>query len=93
MHRYAMLVAAASVMLVGAADAPRDWAATLRADAQAYHDQIAANHPGPVNRLDPEFIERNNAGLALALRRAASTRGYPGYLWAMRGCPSNGRDS
>ncbi len=85
MHRYAMLVAGASVMLVGAADAPRDWAATLRADAQAYHDQIAANHPGPVNRLDPEFTERNDAGLALALRRASSTRGYPGYLWAMRG--------
>jgi hypothetical protein len=63
MHRYAMLVAGASVMLVGAADAPRDWAATLRADAHAYHDQIAANHPGPVNRLDPEFTERNDAGL------------------------------
>lgn len=82
---YLMLVTVAAVVLTGAADVPRDWARTLRADAQAYHDQIAENHPGPVNRLDPGFAARNDAGLALALRRAAATRDYPGYLWAMRG--------
>jgi hypothetical protein len=80
-----VIVAAAAMLSTGAAEAPRDWAATLRADAQAFHDQVAANHPGPVNRLDPGFVARNDAGLALALRRAATTRGYPGYLWAMRG--------
>ena len=76
---------AAAVLLIGAADMPRDWAATLRTDARAYHDQIADNHPGPYNRLDPGFARRNDAGLALAVRRAAKTHDYPGYVWAMRG--------
>lgn len=75
---------AAAALLTGAADGPRDWAATLRADAKAYHDQIADNHPGPYNTLDPGFARRNDAGLALALRRSSLTHGYPGYLWAMR---------
>ncbi len=85
MRRNVMVLTGAAVALIGAADVPRDWAATLRADAQAYHDQIADNHPGLVNRLDPGFAARNDAGLTLALSRAASTRDYPGYLWAMRG--------
>jgi len=71
-------------LLAAAAEPPRDWAETLRADATAFHDAIAANHPGPVNRLDPGFARRNDAGLALALRRAATARDYPAYLWAMR---------
>ncbi|RZL85607.1 MAG: hypothetical protein EOP66_00940 [Sphingomonas sp.] len=75
----------AAALLIGATDVPRDWAATLRTDAQAYHDQIADNHPGPYNKLDPGFARRNDAGLDLALRRAATVRDYPGYLWAMRG--------
>jgi len=61
-----------------------DWAGALRNDARALHETIAINHPGPVNRLDPGFAERNDAGLALALGRAATVRDYPGYLWAMR---------
>lgn len=70
---------------MGSTAAPRDWAAALRADAQAYHDQIVDNHPGIYNKLDPGFIRRNDAGLALALRRAARVHDYGGYLWAMRG--------
>jgi hypothetical protein len=85
MRAYPMILTGAAVMLAGAADAPRDWAATLRIDAQAFHDRIAEDHPGPVNRLDPGFVARNDAGLALALRRVATARDYPGYLWAMRG--------
>lgn len=79
------LVAAALMATTAAADPPRDWQATLRADAQAFHDQITEDHPGPYNRLDPQFARRNDAGLALALRRASGVRDYPGYLWAMRG--------
>jgi hypothetical protein len=78
------LIALTIPLLAAAAEPPRDWSATLRADAIAFHDAIAANHPGPVNRLDPRFTERNDAGLALALRRAANARDYPAYLWAMR---------
>ncbi len=80
-----LLAIPAAVLLIGATNVPRDWAATLRMDAKAYHDQIADNHPGPYNKLDPGFARRNDAGLALALRRAATVRDYPGYLWAMRG--------
>lgn len=62
---------------------PRDWAATLRADARAFHDTVARDHPGPVNRLDPHFAARNDAALARALGRAARVRDYPGYYWAI----------
>ncbi len=79
------LTIAAMMAATAAADPPRDWQATLRSDAQAFHDQIAEDHPGPYNRHDPQFAQRNDAGLALALRRAAQVRDYPGYLWAMRG--------
>jgi len=82
---FSLLAIPTATLLIGATNVPRDWAATLRTDAQAYHDQIADNHPGPYNKLDPDFARRNDAGRALALRRAADVRNYPGYLWAMRG--------
>jgi len=78
----ALMAGAASI---AAADAPRDWQATLIADARSFHDQIALDHPGPYNRLDPAFARRNDAGLALALKRATRVRDYAGYLWTMRG--------
>ncbi len=65
--------------------APRDWTATLRGDAQAFHDRIAADHPGPYNRLDPGFTQRNDRAFAAVLARAAQVRDFSGYLWAMRG--------
>ena len=74
--------------LLASAQAPappdRDWAEALRADAQFMHDNIAANHPGPYNKLDPGFSERNDAGLARALERARSVTGYPGYYYALK---------
>lgn len=63
----------------------RDWAETLRADARAMHDDIAANHPGPVNDLDPDFAKRNDAALAQALERADKVQGLPGYLYTLKG--------
>jgi hypothetical protein len=78
------LVAAFSLLLLAAAPAERDWGATLRADAQAIHDHLAANHPGPVNREDPEFARRNDAQLRLALRRAETARSFAGYFFALR---------
>jgi hypothetical protein len=82
-HRFAF--ALMSLSLIAASPDARDWAATLRADAQALHDDIASNHPGPVNTLDPGFAKRNDAALALALKRAARVRDYPGYRFAMAG--------
>ena len=84
------LMLAAALAQTAPAATPRkappitDWAGTLRKDARAFHETIAANHPGPANRLDPDFARRNDAGLALVLSRAANVRDYPGYLWAMR---------
>ncbi|HVI97750.1 MAG TPA: S41 family peptidase [Sphingomonas sp.] len=70
--------------LAAFAQAPdRDWAQTLRTDAQAMHDDIAANHPGPVNALDPDFAKRNDTAFALALKRAAQVTDYPGYFYAL----------
>lgn len=66
-----------------AATVPRDWSATLRGDARAFHDDIAANHPGPVNRLDPDFFRRNDQALALALSRAPKVHDFAGYRSAM----------
>jgi len=63
----------------------RDWAETLRADARAMHDNIAANHPGPVNDLDPDFGRRNDAALAKAIERADKVRDLPGYFYALKG--------
>ncbi len=76
----------AALLAQAAATAPaRDWAATLRGDAHAFHDRIAVDHPGPYNRLDPGFARRNDAGLRLALARAAKVTDFAGYQWAMRG--------
>jgi hypothetical protein len=83
--RQRRLLILASTVAIGAAELPRDWSATLRSDAQAFHDQIAEDHPGPYNRLDPTFARRNDHGLAQTLQRAERVRDYPGYLWAMRG--------
>lgn len=64
--------------------AERDWAAALRGDAQALHDDIAANHPGPVNPEDPGFAARNDAQLARALERARDAHTYGDYFFALR---------
>jgi hypothetical protein len=74
-------------LLASAAQAPadRDWAATTRADAAAFHAQILADHPGPVNAADPGFSAREKAAYATLLDRAGRVRDFAGYLWAMRG--------
>jgi hypothetical protein len=64
--------------------AERDWSAALREDAQALHDDIAANHPGPLNPQDPGFAKRNRDQLSLALRRASGARSYADYFFALR---------
>lgn len=78
------MIALLAALAVAAAPAPRDWGAALRADAQALHDDVAVNHPGPVNRYDPGFARRNDAQLALALERAATARTYGDYFFALR---------
>lgn len=67
-----------------AAAATHDWGAALRTDAQALHDGIAANHPGPVNPADPGFEKRNDGQLQLALKRAKKAKTFEDYFFAMQ---------
>ena len=55
--RQLLLGSVVFVAVASAAQAPRerDWSKALAEDAQALHDDIAANHPGAVNTLDPGF--------------------------------------
>ncbi len=62
----------------------RDWGETLRIDAQALHDDIAANHPGQVDAANPDFAVNNVEQLALALKRAETAESYGDYYFAMR---------
>ena len=73
-----------SFLLIAAGPADGDWRNALRKDAEALHDLIEKNHPGPVNIHDPEFSERSDAALRLTLDRAERVDSYPGYVWAMR---------
>jgi hypothetical protein len=89
MIRYKTFLGALALLIPSAplvADPPaeRDWGAALRQDAQALHDDIAANHPGPVNPADPGFARRNDAQLALALSRARDAHSYADYFFALR---------
>lgn len=63
---------------------PRDWSATLAADARALHAIVIDSHPGVHDALNPEFRGRVDAGLAEALERAKTTSDGGGYWWAMR---------
>lgn len=77
-----------AVLLFGnaAAQAPseRDWGKALAEDAQALHDDIAANHPGSVNTLDPEFAVNNDRQLAIALETAKTAKTYGDYFYPLR---------
>jgi hypothetical protein len=70
----------------------RDWGAALRMDAQALHDGIEANHPGPVNPADPGFEKRNDAELTLALKRAQTAKSFADYFYAMQEYASSFND-
>jgi hypothetical protein len=75
--------AAVILTLTGATDGT-NWAAALRQDAQAFHADIAANHPGVTDVANPQFAGQNDRELALAMRRADQTRDFAGYWFAMR---------
>jgi hypothetical protein len=64
--------------------AERGWGETLRLDAQALHDEIAANHPGVVNDEDPGFRRLNDEQLRIALERAVTARTYAAHFYALR---------
>lgn len=77
------IVLAAILSIVVPAASAQDWGDLLRQDARAMHDDIARNHPGPVDPENPGFAAQNDKGLALAQQRARLTTNYAGYLYAL----------
>jgi hypothetical protein len=69
--------------LTGATEST-NWAGALRQDAQAFHADIAENHPGIVDAANPQFAGKNDRQFALAMRRAEQTHDFAGYWFAMR---------
>lgn len=63
---------------------PAQWSERLRTDANAMHQAILENHPGPVDTQNPQFRALLDHGLQQALTRADSTRDFGGYWWALR---------
>lgn len=61
-----------------------EWGNRLVADATAVHHEIAENHPGSVDPLNPAFARTNDDALALALQRAVETTDAAGWWWALR---------
>ncbi|MET4682661.1 S41 family peptidase [Brevundimonas faecalis] len=59
------------------------WGQALREDAQAFHDLIANNHPGPIDAANPAFNVSLEAGLALALDRAQTADSYAAWRAAL----------
>lgn len=59
------------------------WGQALREDAQAFHDLIADNHPGPVDTANPAFNVSLEAGLELALDRAQTADSYSAWRAAL----------
>lgn len=87
-----VLFAAASAAL---AQAPkeREWSKALALDAKSLHDDIAANHPGSVNKLDPGFAANNERQLAIALQRAKGAKTYGDYFYPLRQYVSSFNDA
>lgn len=76
--------AAALILALTGATEGTNWAGALRQDAQAFHANIAANHPGMVDAANPQFAGTNERQLELAMQRAEQTRDFAGYWFAMR---------
>jgi Peptidase family S41 len=66
-----------------ASPGPVDWSARLVEDAQAIHEGIALNTPGPVDRWQPGFNALSDAALALVRQRAARVHDEAGYVAAL----------
>ncbi|RZJ44065.1 MAG: hypothetical protein EON86_04085 [Brevundimonas sp.] len=87
------MLAVLAAALALSAPPQQDWSATLQGDARAFHDLVAANHPGPVDPLNPGFSALNDDGLRQAIDRAGTVTDYAGYRAAMRGYAARFDDS
>ncbi|HYC97328.1 hypothetical protein [Brevundimonas sp.] len=79
--------AGASVARDAPVAAPADWGQALREDAQAFHDAIAASHPGPVDVENPGFGALLEGGLRTALTRPKRRTATPTGISPCRSMP------
>lgn len=63
--------------------APLFWGEALREDAQAFHDLLAQNHPGPIDAENPAFGVALENGLVLALERSRTADSYLAWRAAL----------
>ncbi|HYF23356.1 MAG TPA: S41 family peptidase [Caulobacteraceae bacterium] len=80
----AAVLASTATAQEAAAPAPENWGALLEADARAIHRLISDHHPGPHDRLNPEFRAVLDSGLALALERSKAATSRAHCWWALR---------
>jgi uncharacterized protein YcnI len=70
--------------LLIAAQLASPWSLLAQNDIQAIHDQIVANHPGPVDAQNPAFREWLEGGFKTAMAKAAEVKTFGGYAAAVR---------
>lgn len=80
---FAVLATAAHAQEAETVATPNDWGQALAEDARAFHDLIAANHPGPVDSENPGFGLLLEDGLIQALRRAETADSYEDWYFAL----------
>lgn len=82
-YRLAVALLASTAATPALAQEQVDWGQALRVDAQAFHDLVAQNHPGPVDNQNPQFPIALGRGLALALERARTADSYSAWRSAL----------
>jgi hypothetical protein len=81
--RLAAITALAAAMPAGAQQQD-PWAAMTARDLDAIHDTLEANHPGPVDPLNPGYRTWLDQGYAQARMMATAARGFSDYDHALR---------
>lgn len=81
-----------SIAAASAHAAPNPWPELARADLRAVHDTLEANHPGPVDPLNPGYRRWLEEGLRDAEQRAAEASSYEDYRQALRYYANGFRD-
>jgi hypothetical protein len=65
-------------------ESARDWQAEAIRDLTFIHQALGANHPGPVDPLNPGFRDWFENGYQQSLDNAAQANGYAGYYYAVQ---------
>lgn len=78
------MLIASPLLLCAAPPPPLDWSQAAVQDLTAMHDIIQANHPGPVDPLNPEFNDWLNGGEHALMPLARAARSEHDYQLVLR---------